>query len=101
MQRVLQSWQGILPPILYVQLDIARENKNSTVFGYLSMLVEKDIFKKVKLNFLLVGDTHDHINQMFSRFSKQLARSDAFYPSDAIEVDHRCLYPEARSTTSK
>ena len=46
MQRVLQSWPGILPPVLYVQLDnTARENKNSTVFGYLSMLVEKGIFK--------------------------------------------------------
>ena len=45
-QRVLQSWPGILPHILYVQLDnTARENKNSTVFGYLSMLVEKGIFK--------------------------------------------------------
>ena len=46
MQRVLQSWPGILPPVLYMQLDnTTRENKNSTVFGYLSMLVEKGIFK--------------------------------------------------------
>ena len=74
MQRVLQSWPGILPPVLYVQLDnTARGNKNSTVFGYLSMLVEKGIFKKIKVNFLLVGHTHDHIDQMFSRFSKKLA----------------------------
>ena len=79
MQRVLQSWPGILPPVLYVQLDnTARENKNSTVFGYLSMLVEKGLFKKIKVNFLLVGHTHDHIDQMFSRFSKKLARCDAF-----------------------
>ena len=79
MQRVLQAWPGILPPVLYVQLDnTARENKNSTVFGYLSMLVEKGLFKKIKVNFLLVGHTHDHIDQMFSRFSKKLARCDAF-----------------------
>ena len=79
MQRILQTWQGILPPVLYVQLDnTARENKNSTVFGYLSMLVERGIFKKIKVNFLLVGHTHDHIDQMFSRFSKKLARCDAF-----------------------
>ena len=69
MQRVLQTWQGILPPVLYVQLDnTARENKNSTVFGYLSMLVDRGILKKIKVNFLLVGHTHDHIDQMFSRF---------------------------------
>ena len=42
------------------------------------MLVEKGIFKKIKVNFLLVGHTHDHIDQMFSRFSKKLARCDAF-----------------------
>ena len=60
MQRVLQTWQGILPPVLYVQLDnTARENKNSTVFGYLSMLVERGIFKKIKVKVLLVGHTHD------------------------------------------
>ena len=42
------------------------------------MLVERGIFKKIKVNFLLVGHKHDHIDQMFSRFSKKLARSDAF-----------------------
>ena len=79
MQRVLQMWQGILPPVLYIQLDnTARENKNSTVFGYLSMIVERGIFKKIKVNFLLVVHTHDHIDQMFSRFSKKLVRCDAF-----------------------
>ena len=41
----------------------SRENKNSMVFGYLSMLVKKGIFKKIKVNFLLVGHTHDHIDQ--------------------------------------
>ena len=75
----IRHWQGILPPVLYVQLDnTARENKNLTVFGYLSMLVERGIFKKIKVNFLLVGHTHDHIDQMFSRFSKMLARCDTF-----------------------
>ena len=77
--RVLQSWVGPLPPTLYVQLDnTARENKNSSVFGYLSMLVHNGLFKKVKVNFLLVGHTHDHIDQMFSTFSKKLSRYDAF-----------------------
>ena len=44
------------------------------ILGYLSMLVEKGIFKKIKINLLLVGRTHDHIDKMFSRFSKKLAR---------------------------
>ena len=75
MDKVLQSWPSSLLPVLYVKLDnIARENKNSIVFGYLSMLVEKGIFKKVKVNFVLVGHTHDHIDQMFSRFSKKTCK---------------------------
>ena len=78
-QRGLLSWQCILPPILYVQLDnTARENKNWIVFGYLNMLLDRGIFKTIKVNFLLVGYTHDHIDQMFSMSSKTLASSDAF-----------------------
>ena len=42
------------------------------------MLVERDIFNQIKVNFLLVGHTHDHTDQMFGRFSKKLARCDAF-----------------------
>ena len=42
------------------------------------MLVDRGILKKIKVNFLLLGHTHDHIDQMFSRFSKKLARCDAF-----------------------
>ena len=39
-QRVLMCWGHPFPPILFIQLDsTARENKNSIVFGYLSMLV--------------------------------------------------------------
>ena len=77
--RVLMSWGQPFPPVLYIQLDnTARENKNSTVFGYLSMLVNQGLFRKVKVNFLLVGHTHDHIDQMFSTFSRQLSRQDAF-----------------------
>jgi hypothetical protein len=41
------------------------------------MLVHRGLFKKVKVNFLLVGHTHDH-DQMFSTFSKKLSHPDAF-----------------------
>ena len=55
--------------MVYLQLDnTVRENKNSTLFAYLIMLVEQRILKKVKVNFLIVGHghTHDHIGQMIS-----------------------------------
>ena len=47
------------------------------MFGYLSSHVGRGILKKIKINFLLVGHTHDNIDQMFSRFSKKLVRCNA------------------------
>ena len=47
------------------------------MFGYLNMVAELGIFQKVKVGFLLVGDTHDHIDQMFSHFAVTLGRKNA------------------------
>ena len=47
---------------------MARENKYSTMFSYLSMLVERGIFNKIKVNFLLVSHMHDHIDQILLLF---------------------------------
>ena len=74
---VLSHWSGNLPEVLYLQLDnTCHENKNQVVFGYLNMLVELRIVQKVKIAFLLVGHTHDHIDQMFNRFSVTLRRKE-------------------------
>jgi hypothetical protein len=68
-----------LPPVLYLQLDnTCRENKNNLLMAYLHMLLKNRVFKKIKIGFLLVGHTHDQIDQMFSRFSKRLSRHKAF-----------------------
>lgn len=73
---MISHWSGNLPEVLYLQLDNScRENKNQIVFGYLNMLVELRIFQKVKVGFLLVGNTHDHVDQMFSHFSVTLRRN--------------------------
>jgi hypothetical protein len=71
--HVLTHWSENIPQVLYLQLDnTSRGNKYQIVFGYLSMLVEMGIFQKVKVGFLLVGHTHDHIDQMFIPFSVTL-----------------------------
>ena len=37
-----------LPPVWYLQMDnCVRENKNNVVFGFLALLVEHGVFKKV------------------------------------------------------
>ena len=82
MQRIFNQWEeksGGLPPVLYLQLDnTPRENKNNLLFTYLHMLLVKQVFKKIKVGFLIVGHTHDQIDQMFSRFSTRLAKCKAF-----------------------
>ena len=67
--HVLTHWSRNLPQVLYLQLDNnSCENKNQIVFGSLSMLFELGIFQKVKVGFVLVGHTHDHIDQIFIHF---------------------------------
>ena len=44
----MEKNDGILPPVLYVQMDnTSRENKNKFVIGYFALLVENGIFRKV------------------------------------------------------
>lgn len=40
-----------------------RENKNRYVFSFAAMLVELGIVREVIIGFLLVGHTHDSIDQ--------------------------------------
>jgi hypothetical protein len=64
------------------------------VFGYLSMLVEMGIFQKVKFGFLLVGHTHDHIDQMFRCFSITLKRKKVGILPSLIECIKKTYIPE-------
>ncbi|KAL3699482.1 hypothetical protein R1sor_017504 [Riccia sorocarpa] len=95
LQKILLEWEGILPPTLYLQLDnTVRENKNNILFAYLAMLLEKKMFTKIKLGFLLVGHTHDFIDQMFSRFSQALRRENAFTMSRLRSVIENSYDPK-------
>lgn len=64
-----------LPPTLYIQADnSAKDNKNFILMGFLASLVQQNVFKKIKLSFLMVGHTHEDVDQMFSRVSVHIAR---------------------------
>jgi hypothetical protein len=54
--------------------------------AYFYMLVERGIFQKIKIGFLLVGHTHDQIDQMFSRFSLKLNKQRAFRLESLEEI---------------
>jgi hypothetical protein len=67
---------GPLPDNLYLHLDNCwRENKNKYVLGIAHMLVERGVFKKVKIAFLPVGHTHNIVDQMFSCFARALKKT--------------------------
>jgi hypothetical protein len=77
--RVLASQKaargGKLAEVLYIQLDnTCRENKNRYVFAFLSLLVQQGVFRKIKVNFLLVGHTHEDVDQGFFQYSYALGR---------------------------
>eukprot|EP00854_Cymbomonas_tetramitiformis_P030110 gene30110-biopygen31374 len=80
-----------MPEVLYVQLDNVNTNKSKLMLAYAAWLVHTDVFRKVKLNFLLVGHTHENIDQMFSRFSVRLRRKQAWTLDEMMQVAQECF----------
>ncbi|CAH3166517.1 unnamed protein product [Pocillopora meandrina] len=68
--------------LLKLHLDLfdncVRENKNRYMFALLALLVEEKIFEKIRVNFLLVGHTHEDIDAFFGVFSKHLDKLDVY-----------------------
>ena len=83
-----------LPEVLYLQLDNVYSNKSKTLMRYCNWLVDTGIFKKVKVCFLLVGHTHENIDQMFSRLSVRLRKSDIFTVRQMMLAARDCFTPE-------
>lgn len=68
--RRLYGPEWKMPRKLYLQLDNPTgENKNKFTIMFLACLVFFAVFDKIKLSFLLVGHTHEDIDQFFSRLS--------------------------------
>ena len=60
-----------LPSNLRLQLDnCSRENKNHTVLAFCSFLTAVGFFESVELNFMMVGHTHNDVDQFFSQISR-------------------------------
>jgi hypothetical protein len=47
-----------------------KDNKNRYLLALLSLLTAREMFKEVKLGFLIVGHTHEDINSCFGYLSK-------------------------------
>jgi hypothetical protein len=66
----IHSEFGFLPPILHLQLDNASDNKSRLFLAFIAYLVQEGVFLKVKLTYLIVGHTHEDIDQYFSVISR-------------------------------
>jgi hypothetical protein len=64
--------------VLYVQLDnTSKQCKSQYVFGYFGLLVGWRLFKEILTGFLMVGHTHEDIDQFFSRLAEYLRKHNA------------------------
>jgi hypothetical protein len=75
--------KGKLPhinPVLYLQIDNCGENKNKTLIAFLADLVRKKVFAKIKACFLMVGHTHDDIDQIFGTIATHIKQIHIFCP---------------------
>ena len=70
-RKLSRTW----PKKFYLQLDNAPVNKSQAMFHYLAWLVQSGIFKTVRIAFMMVGHTHDIIDQLFSRVSMYLRQN--------------------------
>ncbi|XP_076106142.1 uncharacterized protein LOC143074678 [Mytilus galloprovincialis] len=78
LHHVKEINDNALPPVLYLQADnCGKDNKNHFVLMFLAALVKAEVFKKIKLSFLMVGHTHEDVDQLFSRVSTKLCQENA------------------------
>ena len=82
---------GKLPtvnPILYLQLDNCSENKNKVLFSFVSHLVSKEVFAEAYIGFLMVGHTHEDIDQFFSIIAAHLRKLETICPDlESLELE--------------
>lgn len=72
--RELLALRGLtLPDKSYFSFDNCGENKNRTVFAYLSLLVEMRIIRTAEVYFLIVGHTHTPLDQYFSVLGRKIS----------------------------
>ncbi|XP_062582881.1 uncharacterized protein LOC134244642 [Saccostrea cucullata] len=84
--------QRRLPPTLFLQADnSAKDNRNFIIMGFLGSLVLRKMFKKVKLSFLMVGHTHEDVDQMFSWISIHIGKM-AIKTSDTLHEEIQAAY---------
>ena len=71
--------------------------KNQHVFIFLGLLVARRKFSTISLNFLMVGHTHEHIDQLFALFVEMVLRRHRFQsPKELAEAIDKEIGPVVR-----
>ena len=95
LRRVLNDLQehNQLPsdyPVLYLKIDNCGENKNKTLFAFLTDLVRRKVF--VKYSWFPAAHTHDDIDQIFSTVSTCLGQRHILCP------DQKTVFAQKRNS---
>jgi len=69
------------PDKLVLQVDGGSENKNKVLFAFLALLVATGVFKQIEVVFLMVGHTHDLVDQLFSVVAHYLLKKNCWTPA--------------------
>ena len=76
---------------MYIQIDGGPENANTTLLGWLQLLVAKRIVPEILLTRLPVGHTHEDIDALFGHIWTSFRLNPCLTLSDYAEVVHRCF----------
>ena len=75
----------VWPSKLYLQADNGSPNKSNAFFHYLGWLKHAGIFDKIRVSYMMVGHTHDIVDQVFSRISWGLKRRDCLSVQEYLQ----------------
>ena len=84
--RLIDEFGDKRPSALFIQVDNCSENKCKTLFAFCDWLVATGIFDSIQINYLVVGHTHEDIDQWFSTFSKAVHKQDIWTPNQMLEL---------------
>ncbi len=77
----------LLPKHFLLQMDnYVKGNKNRYLLAFLSLLIAREVFKEVRLRFLMVGHTHEDIDGCFGYLSKKLKEQKNYILVDLMKV---------------
>lgn len=92
-----QKEHGFLPPNLHLSADNCwRECKNIFLFSYLAALVSVGVFQEITMSYMLVGHTHDEVDQLFSIVAQFLKGKDVSSLDELVRyLEEAPIHPKA------